>query len=144
MVDTHYALRVPATSEDEIQDLVAVELKGGCLNCPLLENIFSQIFFSTTNPWEEILIHKFEKGFSPEILGLFVTLVSNGASDISFYMSIGSQVRISLNDWSEGIFDHPTQLGPEHKEVFQKILEDLQKAEPNMTKLLSKWWETGV
>ena len=114
------------------------------MNCPLLENIFSQIFFSTTNPWEEILIHKFEKGFSPEILGLFVMLVSNGASDISFYMSIGSQVHISLNDWSEGIFDHPTQLGPEHKEVFQKILEDLQKAEPNTTKLLSKWWETGV
>jgi hypothetical protein len=144
MVDTHYALRVPATSKDKIRDLVAVELAGGRLDGPLLENIFSKFFFSTTNPWEQILVHKFDEGFSPEILGLFVTLVSNGASDISFYVSIGSQVRISLNDWSDGIFDHPTQFGPEHKEVFQKILKDLQNAEPNTTKLLSKWWETGV
>lgn len=144
MVDTHYALRVPATSKDKIRDLVTVELEGGCVDGPLLENIFSKNFFSTTNPWEEILIHKFDEGFSPEILRLFLTLVSNGASDILFYVSIGSQVHISLNDWSEGIFDHATQFGPEHKEVFKKILEDLHNAEPDTTKLLSKWWETGV
>jgi len=85
----------------------------------------------------------FDAGFVPEILGLFVTLVSNGTSDILFYISIGSQVRISLEDWAEGVFDHPTQVGPEHKEVFEKILKDLQKDEPDTTKLLVKWWEMG-
>jgi hypothetical protein len=144
MVDAHFAFRAPGTLEDEIRGTVRLELKGGMLNVLLIEQIVLNIFFTNNNPWRKTLIYRFDEGISLEMFGLIVTMVSNAVSNILFYISSGSQVRISLNDWSQGAFDHATPLGPKHKRVFNKILANLQEPGQDAAKLLRKWWEKGM
>lgn len=92
MVEAHFAFRATDAKEDEIQGKVKVELKGGLLNVPLIENIVIEIFFTANNPWKQPLIYRFDQGVSLEMFGLMITMVSDSVSNIPFYIHLAPRL----------------------------------------------------